>query len=71
MGIIDNISYIISITYVNGRFPITSESFILSIKEEELYCKPLSNNSNNPSKLLIDSKPYIKIQEKTFELSCI
>ncbi|KAM9971847.1 hypothetical protein ACTFIW_011830 [Dictyostelium discoideum] len=71
MEVIGNISYIISTTLSHDRFPVTSEGFILSIKEDELYCKSLSKNSNNPSKNLINSLPYIKIQEKTFGLSCI
>ncbi|KAM9957566.1 hypothetical protein ACTFIR_009673 [Dictyostelium discoideum] len=69
MDIIGNISYIISTTPSHDRYPVTSEGFILSIKEDELYCKSLSKNSNNPSKNLINSIPYIKIQEKTFGLS--
>ncbi|KAM9957564.1 hypothetical protein ACTFIR_009671 [Dictyostelium discoideum] len=71
MGTIENISYIITTKHPLGNNIYSPrESFILSIKEDKFYCKSLSSNTNK-TKLLINSIPYIKIQQKTFELSCI
>ncbi|KAM9984735.1 hypothetical protein ACTFIY_009154 [Dictyostelium cf. discoideum] len=70
MGSIENISYIITTIYQVRFKSFPSESFILSIKEDKLYCKSLSKDTNY-TKLLINSIPYIKIQKKTFAISCI
>ncbi|KAM9997337.1 hypothetical protein ACTFIZ_010833 [Dictyostelium cf. discoideum] len=70
MGKIENISYIIS-THYSGIHHTIVESFILSLKDDKFYCKSLSYDTGNSSKAKVNSVPFIKIQQKTFELSCI
>ncbi|KAM9971848.1 hypothetical protein ACTFIW_011831 [Dictyostelium discoideum] len=71
MDTIENISFIISSEYLNGYSFANTEHFILSIKQNEFYCKSLSKNSDKPTKSLVKSIPFIEIQKKTFEISCI
>ncbi|KAM9957534.1 hypothetical protein ACTFIR_009641 [Dictyostelium discoideum] len=67
----ENISYIICSSFTDGNnFCDIYQHFIITIKDDYFFYKSLSDNSNNQSKILVDSSRYIKICGKTFEISC-
>ncbi|KAM9997338.1 hypothetical protein ACTFIZ_010832 [Dictyostelium cf. discoideum] len=63
----ENISYIISTSC--SSFNGDNDHFILSIKENHFFCKSLFTNESS-TKYYMPANPYIKILDKTFEISC-
>ncbi|KAM9997323.1 hypothetical protein ACTFIZ_010861 [Dictyostelium cf. discoideum] len=68
----ENISYIICSTIEQCGYNSNDINyFILTKKEGFLFFKPLTYNSDNSSKLLVQGTSYFTIYGKLFEISCI